>query len=138
MKEYLSGKGSYRQIGRANEISVRSLRSWVREIGITRASYDLWLQRNAQKAEKENEIIAQLIQEYDERFHHIPSYRHKFHSGKELRSAIDPYVHFHNDECFQEQLGVRTPMEVRAAVLHAKNPEQLLIAENKRMQKYKA
>ena len=41
------------------------------QAGITRASYYQWLKRDVPKAEKENEIIAQLIQEYDERFHHI-------------------------------------------------------------------
>ena len=62
----------------------------------------------------------------------------KFSSGGELRSAIDQYVHFYNYERFQERFGVRTPMEVRMAALHAKNPEQFPIAENKRIQKYKA
>ena len=45
------------------------------QVGITRASYYQWLKRDVPKAEKENEIIAQLIQEYDERFHHILVYR---------------------------------------------------------------
>ena len=62
----------------------------------------------------------------------------KFSSGGELRSAIDQYVHFYNYERFQERFGVRTPMEVRMAALNAKNPEQFPIAENKRIQKYKA
>ena len=31
VREYLSGKGSYRQIARANGISERSLRDWVRK-----------------------------------------------------------------------------------------------------------
>ncbi len=113
VSEYLSGKGSYRQIARANGISERSLRDWVRkyeeqdeasfirlrhaityeaiqqchaekgwgicwlcgQVGIRRASYYQWLKRDVPKAEKENEIIAQLIQEYDERFHHILGYR---------------------------------------------------------------
>ena len=39
---------------------------------------------------------------------------------------------------YQERLGVRTPMEVRTAALHAKNPEQFPITESKRIQKYKA
>ena len=62
----------------------------------------------------------------------------KFSNGDELRSAIDQYVHFYNYERFQERFGVRTPMEVRAAALDAKLPEQFPIAENKRIQKYKA
>ena len=39
---------------------------------------------------------------------------------------------------YQERFGVRTPMEVRAAGLNAKIPEQFLIAENKWIQKYNA
>ena len=39
---------------------------------------------------------------------------------------------------YQERFGVRTPMEVRVAGLNAKIPEQFLIAENKRIQKYNA
>ena len=57
----------------------------------------------------------------------------KFSGGGELRSAIGQYVHFYNYERFQERFGVRTPMEVRIAALHAKNPEQFPIAENKRI-----
>lgn len=62
----------------------------------------------------------------------------KFSNGDELRSAIDQYVHFYNYERFQERFVVRTPMEVRTAALDAKLPEQFPIAENKRIQKYKA
>lgn len=87
---------------------------------------------------KENEIITQLIQEYDERFRHILGYRHKSSSSDELRSAIDQYVHFYNYERFQERFGVRTPMEVRAVALNAKISEQFPMAENKRIQKCKA
>ena len=62
----------------------------------------------------------------------------KFSSGGELRLAIDQYVHFYNYERFQERFGVRTPMEVRMAALHAKTPEQSPIVENERFLKYKA
>ena len=62
----------------------------------------------------------------------------KFNCGGELHSAIDQCVHFYNYERFHERFGVRTPMEVRMAALNAKNPEQFPIAENKRIQKYKA
>lgn len=46
-----------------------------RQLGITRAAYYKWLRREAPEAEKQNEIIAQLVQEYDERFNHILGYR---------------------------------------------------------------
>ena len=48
----------------------------------------------------------------------------KFSNGDELRSAIgNRYVHLCTN-VFQERFGVRTPMEVRAAALDAKLPEQ--------------
>ena len=86
VSEYLSGKGSYRQIARANGISERSLRDWVvklgrlrhattyesiqqchaekgwgicwlcGQVGITRASYFQWLKRDVPKAEIQSEI----------------------------------------------------------------------------------
>lgn len=46
-----------------------------RQLGITRAAYYKWLHRRIPKAEQENIVLAQLIQEYDERFNHILGYR---------------------------------------------------------------
>ena len=65
-------------------------------------------------------------------------YLSKFSNEDELRTAIDHYIHFYNYERFQERFGTRTPMEVRSAAISAKNPEQFPIAENKRIQQYKA
>ena len=65
-------------------------------------------------------------------------YLSKFSNEDELRTAIDHYIHFYNYERFQERFGIRTPMEVRSAAISAKNPEQFPIAENKRIQQYKA
>ena len=44
-------------------------------LGVTRAAYYKWLKRDIPEAERENEIIAQLICEYDDRFNHILGYR---------------------------------------------------------------
>lgn len=44
-------------------------------IEISRASYYKWLTRKPTKLEIENEELAQLIVEYDERFNHILGYR---------------------------------------------------------------
>ena len=41
------------------------------QLGVIRAAYYKWLQREIPAAEQENILIAQLIQEYDERFNHI-------------------------------------------------------------------
>ena len=45
------------------------------QLDITRAAYYKWLHRDIPKMEQENEQIAQLIREYDDRFNHILGYR---------------------------------------------------------------
>ena len=50
--------------------------NWMcRQLGVTRAAYYKWLARDIPEGEKENETIAQLIREYDDRFNHILGYR---------------------------------------------------------------
>ena len=50
--------------------------NWMCEqLGISRASYYKWLNRNIPEQEKENIEIAELIREYDDRFGHILGYR---------------------------------------------------------------
>ena len=46
-----------------------------KQLGVKRAAYYKWLARDVPEAERENEIIAQLICEYDDRFNHILGYR---------------------------------------------------------------
>lgn len=46
-----------------------------RQLEISRAAYYKWLHRNVPGAEQENMRLAELIKEYDERFHHILGYR---------------------------------------------------------------
>lgn len=65
-------------------------------------------------------------------------YLNKFSSEDELREAIDRYIHFYNDERFQERFDMKTPSEVRKAALGADNPQQYPIAENKCIKAYKA
>ena len=65
-------------------------------------------------------------------------YLNKFSDEAELRAAIDKYIHFYNYERFQTRFNTQTPMEVRQAALTTNTPEQYPIAENKRIQKYKA
>ena len=52
-----------------------SIRWMCQQLNVTRAAYYKWLHREIPKAEQENILIAQLIQEYDERFNHILGYR---------------------------------------------------------------
>lgn len=50
--------------------------NWMCEhLEISRAAYYKWLHREVPEQEKENIRIAELIKEYDERFHHILGYR---------------------------------------------------------------
>lgn len=46
-----------------------------RQLEISRAAYYKWLHREVPDAERENIKLAELIKEYDERFHHILGYR---------------------------------------------------------------
>ena len=48
-----------------------SIRWMCRNLGITRAAYYKWLHREIPTGELENQTLAQLIQEYDQRFGHI-------------------------------------------------------------------
>jgi len=65
-------------------------------------------------------------------------YLNHFNDEAQLRDSISRYIHFYNYERFQERFGNRTPMEIRQAALLSDSPEQYPIAENKRIQAYKA
>lgn len=45
------------------------------QLGVSKAAYYKWLHRPIPKNEQENLLLAELIREYDERFHHILGYR---------------------------------------------------------------
>lgn len=55
-----------------------------------------------------------------------------------LRTAIDQYIDFYMNERLQERFGGKPPVEVRKEALETENPQDYPIAENKRIQKYKA
>lgn len=65
-------------------------------------------------------------------------YLQDFHNEASLRSAIDQYILFYNTERPQERYGNRAPLKVRTEALAAANPTMYPIAENKRIQAYKA
>jgi transposase InsO family protein len=52
-----------------------SIRWMCRQFSISKAAYYKWLHRSVPQAEQENVLLAELIREYDERFHHILGYR---------------------------------------------------------------
>lgn len=55
-----------------------------------------------------------------------------------LRDAIESYLHFYTYERPQERFNGKTPAEVRQEALLTGTPKDYPIAENKRIQKYKA
>lgn len=64
-------------------------------------------------------------------------YLHKFHSFNELKTSIDSYIYFYNNERLQERFNDMTPIEVRIEALKSvEEPIQYPIKENKRIQKY--
>ena len=65
-------------------------------------------------------------------------YLQDFHDEASLRSAIEHYILFYNTERPQERYGNKAPLQVRAEALAAVTPAQYPIAENKRIQAYKA
>ena len=62
----------------------------------------------------------------------------KFSSEEELRKAIEEFIRYYNEGRYQARFGFKAPAEVRAAALASAAPEQYPIAENPRIQKYKA
>ena len=127
-REYLSGKGSDRQITRSNGLSGRSLLGWVRKYEEQGEASFMERAGNA-SCSKEFKVSCVLTALRGEGNVDDIVVKYNISSHSVLRHWIKQY---------QERFGVRTPMEVRAAGLNAKIPEQFLIAENKRIQKYNA
>ena len=55
-----------------------------------------------------------------------------------LRDAIEKYLHFYTYERPQERFNGKTPAEVRQEAMLTDTPKDYPIAENRRIQKYKA
>lgn len=55
-----------------------------------------------------------------------------------LRSAIHKYMRFYTEERPQDRYHCKTPLEVRNEAISSENPVVYPIAENERIQKYKA
>lgn len=62
----------------------------------------------------------------------------KFINEEELRQSINNFIQYYNYDRCQERFDNLAPMEVRAAALCTKEPEQYPIVENRRIQNYKA
>lgn len=71
--------------------------------------------------------------------HILPMYcMYKITDEVSLRSTIDKYIKFYAEERLQERFHCKTPLEVRSEALSAETPTQYPIAENKRIEAYKA
>ena len=55
-----------------------------------------------------------------------------------LRNAIKDYIRFYRDERPQSRYNCKTPAEVRSEALSSAVPQAYPIAQNKRIEKYKA
>lgn len=62
---------------------------------------------------------------------------HEINDEMSLRTAIDKYIDFYNNERPQGRYDCKTPTEVRSEALAAEIPALYPIPENKRIQKYK-
>jgi transposase InsO family protein len=65
-------------------------------------------------------------------------YLQTFENEASLRSAIEKYIDFYNNKRFQARFDNRAPMEVRTEALTSENATLYPIAENRRIQQYKA
>ena len=96
-----------------------------RNLGISKAAYYKWLKREVPAAEQENVLIAQLIEEYDERFNHILGYR---------RMAL--WINHLNNKCYSvnrihrimKKLGIKSVIRKKPTKYFNVRPET--IAEN--------
>ena len=66
--KYLTIQHFYKEFG-------WSIRWLCQQLGISKSAYYKWLHRPIPQNEQENLLLAELIREYDERFHHILGYR---------------------------------------------------------------
>lgn len=63
-------------------------------------------------------------------------YLNKFHSVDELTEAIELYIHFYNNERYQERFHWRSPMDVRNEALQTGIVEEFPLTINRTCQKY--
>ena len=101
--------------------------NWMcKHLEISRAAYYKWLHREVPEQEKENLRIAELIKEYDERFHHILGYRR-------MTSWINHFNHTNYKpkrvHRIMKKLGIHSVIRKKKKKYASSTPEA--IAENK-------
>lgn len=65
-------------------------------------------------------------------------YISQFSNEEEVIQGINNFIKYYNHARYQERFNNLAPMEVRAAALHANDPKQYSIAQDKRIQDYKS
>ena len=95
--------------------------SWMcRKLGVTRAAYYKWLHRDKTALEIENEQIAQLILEYDEKYRHTLGYRR-------MRMYINAFNHKNYSrrriQRIMEILGIKAQIRRQPKKYKSSSPE---------------
>lgn len=101
--------------------------SWMcKQLGIARAAFYKWKHRIVPQQEQENQEIAELIKEYDERFSHILGYRR-------MTDWINHFNHTHFSRKrihrIMKKLGIHAVIRKKKKKYHTPKPEET--AENK-------
>lgn len=88
------------------------------QLGVSRAAYYKWLHRSVPETERENIRLAELIKEYDERFHHILGYRR-------MASWINHFNHTtyskNRVHRIMKKLGIHSVIRKRRKNMHTQN-----------------
>ena len=97
-----------------------------KQLGIARAAFYKWKHRIVPQQEQENQEIAELIKEYDERFSHILGYRR-------MTDWINHFNHTHFSRKrihrIMKKLGIHAVIRKKKKKYHTPKPEET--AENK-------
>ena len=90
-----------------------------KQLEISRAAYYKWLHREVPDAERENIKLAELVKEYDERFHHILGYRR-------MASWINHFNHTtyskNRIHRIMNKLGIHSVIRKKKKKIYTQNP----------------
>ena len=95
--------------------------SWMcKNLGVSKAAYYKWLKRKIPAFEQENMLIAQLINEYDDRFNHILGYRRMTLWINHLNNKTYSVNRIHR---IMKKLGIRSVIRIKSAKYNYSKPE---------------
>ena len=96
-----------------------------RSLEVSRAGYYKWLKHEETEEEKENEIIVQLIREYDKQFNHTLGYRRMTGYINRLNNKQYGEKRIHR---LMQMLGIHSVIRPKKKKYHQSDPEA--VAEN--------